>query len=97
MVGAKQKPLSAEMHAAIDLMMRTDGSLYRYPGGMWATERGKNWGGDAFGTPTVKALIARGICSWSDWKVGPLGRFPVRATLASKLDATVAPIFHQRQ
>jgi hypothetical protein len=95
-VSAKPKPLSPEMHAAIDLMLASDGSLYRYPGGIWATKKGEKWGGDIFGTRTIAALVKRGACAWSEWKEGPLGRFATRVTLTSKLDETLAPIFHQR-
>lgn len=75
------KPLSDTMSALVDRMKECDNKIYRHPGGYWAHKDFKYNNGPWFGTPTVQALISRGVAEYSNWQEGRNGRFPIEARL----------------
>jgi len=62
-------------------MKKHDGTLHRFPGGYWAAEGWYAWHGPSFGTPTVEALVRRHIATYTVWKDGRGGKFPIEITL----------------
>jgi len=58
------------------------GALCRYPGGFWQAPGGYQRWAKHFGTPTVEALVTRGLAEYTEWRDGRNGRFPVRCELA---------------
>jgi hypothetical protein len=82
--------LSSTMKAARDYAQQ-HGALCRYPGGFWSKPGGRDEGGMWFSTPTVQALVKRGVAAYTEWVDGRSGRFPVRAELMSNAPATKKP------
>lgn len=78
--------LSPRMKKAIDHMKLHNNKLVRYPGGYWAAENWHMWKGPSFGTPTVEALVRRGVASYTDWKIGKKSSFPIECTLRPERD-----------
>ena len=75
----KSKPLTKTMIELVEYMR--DATLYRHPGGFWT--RQSNWDiyARSYGTPSVQALVLRGIAEYTEWKDGKANRFPVQARL----------------
>lgn len=73
--------LSPRMEAAKEHMERHGNKLVRYPGGYWAAEEWHMWAGPCFGTPTVEAIVRRGVAVYTAWKDGRNGQFPIECTL----------------
>lgn len=69
--------LSPEMRRAFDYAKKHGGTLKRLPGGFWVSEAG----GISYGTTTIRALVARGVASYSEWKKGANGEFPIAVTI----------------
>jgi hypothetical protein len=69
--------LSETMIAAIKFAHTHEGKLERFPGGFWGAS-------DAapFGTKTVEGLLSRGQGTYTKWKEGKNGQFPIEFTLA---------------
>lgn len=76
--------LSKTMQQAMLYAMVNGGKLRRYRGGFWAMENWRHGQFPWFGTSTVEALVSRGLMSYSEWRDGRKGRFPV-AVVVSKL------------
>jgi hypothetical protein len=72
------------MYAAYREAKGAGGFLYRSPGGFWTKTPNGRLRDRTFGTPTVEALIARGLMVYDEWIEGRRGRFPVRAQVATK-------------
>jgi len=72
--------LSPTMLAAYDLAAKHDNGLVRFPGGYWAQE---GWDSHSkwFSTPTIQALVSRGVATYSRWYEGR-SRFPIEITLS---------------
>lgn len=63
---------------------RNAGKLVRLPGGFWTVESSPRHAHNghpewSVGTPTVKALVARGELAYSRWQDGRHGPFPIEA------------------
>jgi len=58
--------------------VKTRGKLIRYPGGFWYPD---GPGQRSFSTPTVEALVRRGLAEYTAWKDGRNGFFPIEMTL----------------
>lgn len=71
--------LSPTMKAAWELAAKYGGKLIRFPGGYWAQQ---GWDSHSrwFATPTIQALVSRGVASYSTWYEGR-SRFPIEITL----------------
>lgn len=79
--------LTPVMQEAVDRSKDWGGKLYRHPGGFWSGP-GFMQGRDVyFGTSTVSGLVMRGAATYTEWKDGRNGRFPIVATL-TKTPAT---------
>lgn len=71
--------LTPIMQCAIDAASNNGGRLVRHPGGFWS------WDGAtyediryrSFGTPTVEALVRRGVAVYTDFRDGRQGTFPI--------------------
>ena len=86
-----EKPkLTPTMQAALDFARAHDGKLTRHPGGFWCGPTRGGFSGRGistapsrwFGTPTVEALVARGLMTYTahqERKSG--GTFPVEASI----------------
>lgn len=77
-------PLSKTMREAVAFAReKGDGTLTRFPGGFWSIggfglTSNIKW----FGTPTVEALVTRGVAEYTNWQVRGNGtRFPIEITL----------------
>ena len=81
MAAAIRKQLTPTMQAAVDMAREHGGALHRHPGGFWAGPEWKLHGAPYVGTPTVEALVRRGVARHSEWKDGRMGRFPVKMEL----------------
>ena len=77
--------LTSTMQAAADYAKAHGGALIRLPGGFWVRDGHTQWDGwqaqQTFGTPTVNALVSRGVAEYTEWRDGRNGRFPTRMTL----------------
>ena len=73
--------LSPKMLSAIEHMQRHNNKLVRYPGGYWAAEGWHMWHGPCFNTSTVEALVRRDVATYTVWKDGRSGKFPLECTL----------------
>ena len=73
--------LSATMLDAVKHANKHGGSLVRYPGGFWCRDGLRDRAYPWWGTPTVQALVNRGVAEYSEWKETAHSRFPVRATM----------------
>lgn len=72
--------LSATMRAALGYATK-HGGLERFPGGFWSRPGLTQWDSlqyVSFGTPTVQALVSRGLAEYIEWKDGRNGSFPIR-------------------
>lgn len=80
---AKEK-LTVVMRDACQLAAQHGGKLQRAPGGFWAQPgwKGTN-SGRWFGTPTIQALVSRGVAEYTDWqqRSSGNGRFPIEVTV----------------
>jgi len=63
------KPLTPTMRRCIKYL-QSAGKLVRYPGGYWAAEHWDRWKTPWYGTPTVQALVTRGLAGYTEWKQG---------------------------
>lgn len=67
------------------------GGLQRLPSGFWCKPDESQWHVNpmpvSFGTPTVQALVSRGLAEYTEWKDGRNGRFPIR--MAVKKEPTI--------
>lgn len=73
--------LTATMHDAVAYAQKHGGKMVRYPGGFWAREGWKGFERPWFGSPTVNALVDRGVTEFTNWKEGKRSRFPIEAKL----------------
>ncbi len=73
--------LTQTMCATIALAREHDGKLYRFPGGFWYASKTELYGRKHFGTPTIEALVKRGLAEYTEWKEGARGKFPIEMTL----------------
>ena len=73
--------LTTKMLEAIDRMKHHDNKFVRYPGGYWASENWSMYRGPSFGTPTIEALVRRGVAEYTVWKEGRTGKFPIEVML----------------
>lgn len=75
--------ISETMAKAIHFAQKCGGKLTRHPGGFWRDDGPAmdRWGGTWFGTPTVEALVKRGLMTYTQWKESGNSRFPIEATL----------------
>lgn len=76
--------LSPTMREALDFAKK-NGGLIREPGGYWKSAEPCAWP-FSFSTPTVNALVSRGLAEYTEWKDGRNGRFPIRMSV--KADTT---------
>lgn len=70
--------LSPTMNHAVVLAMRNNGKITRFPGGFWIAS--DKWSQPQFGTPTIQALVSRGVMKYTQWQEGK-SRFPIEATV----------------
>lgn len=75
--------LTPTMKRAIAYMQRHGGKVVRYPGGYWASETWHMWAGAPYKTPTIEALVRRGMAEYTAWKDGKNERFPIECSLTS--------------
>lgn len=83
-MSAPDTSLTPTMQAAYQHAKAHGSVLERFPGGYWCEVGRTQWtahGGQTFSTPTVQALVSRGLADYTEWKDGRNGRFPIRATL----------------
>lgn len=85
------KKLSATMVSALDDATAHGGTLVRFQGGFWSWPNVARTPHD--GVPvdwvrpsTVAALVDRGEMTYSEWKEGRNGRFPIAATVTTRAD-----------
>jgi|SRR6478752_7122040 len=78
----KSNEVSPKMQDCIDHMKRHNNKLLRFPGGYWAREGWSSWNGPCYGTPTVEALVRRGLAEYTVWKTGKHNKFPIEVTLS---------------
>lgn len=83
--------LTPTMQEAVEYARQHGGALIREPGGFWVRRDETKLWGKSFGTPTVQALVARGLAEYTEWKDGRNGRFPVRMQLKD------SPLHQQRR
>jgi hypothetical protein len=74
--------VSKKMQQAMLYALVNGGKLRRYRGGFWAMENWRHGQLPWFGTSTVEALVSRGLMSYSEWRDGRKGRFPVAAVVS---------------
>lgn len=72
--------LSKTMQGAKDYA-KEHGALCRYPGGYWQKPGIFDRWASHYSTPTVEALVKRGVAEYTEWRDGKNGRFPVRCEL----------------
>lgn len=79
----KSVEISETMHAAVQFAWKNGGKLTRHPGGFWrdAGPTMDRWGGTWFGTPTIEALVKRGLATYTQWKESGNRRFPIEMTM----------------
>lgn len=73
--------LSETMLAAVTHAKTQGGCLVRYPGGYWCRDGLMDHAYPWWGTPTVEALVKRGVMEYTEWQEKPHSRFPIRATV----------------
>ena len=78
----KNKKLSPLMQDAYNVAQKSEGKIYRLPGGFWYFN--KKYEGSYIGTTTVEALVSRGLATYTEWKEGRRGKFPIEVTVAEK-------------
>jgi hypothetical protein len=74
--------LTPTMQAAVNHAQKHGGALVRWPGGFWyaVDQQGSGY---SFGTPTVQALVSRGVAEYTEWQEGRNGKFPIRADVSA--------------
>jgi hypothetical protein len=85
---SSKQELSPKMLECIEHMKKHDNKLVRFPGGYWAREGWHSWNGPCFGTPTVEAIVKRGMAFYSVWKTGKRNKFPIECRLTSACTLT---------
>lgn len=79
------KELTDTMRRAIKFAQQHENYLVRYPGGEWMQGTSMRVGPPRkFGATTVQALVDRGIMTYTVWKAGKRGQFPIEAMLLGK-------------
>lgn len=76
--------LSPTMRAALEFAKKHGGELIRSGGGYWGALPERKMGIQSivtYGTPTVQALVSRGLAEYTEWKDGRNGRFPIRMSV----------------
>lgn len=84
--------ISKKMQQAMLYALANNGKLCRYRGGFWAMENWRKGQPPWFGTSTVKALVSRGLMSYSEWREGRKGRFPIAAVVSEPLNERSADL-----
>jgi hypothetical protein len=78
------------MRDAIDYARANGGKLLRQPGGFWVRPEDEYLAYcRSFGTPTVEGLVRRGVASYTKWKEGRNGRFPVEVVVTPLVSVTL--------
>jgi hypothetical protein len=76
--------LTQTMQAAAVHAQRHGGALVRHPGGFWyGAAQDLQRDSKHFGTPTVQALVSRGVAEYTEWQEGRNGKFPIRADVSA--------------
>lgn len=86
--------LSETMHKAIACAREHGGELVRYLGGRWTWRDDPSSPWSSFGTPTINALVARGVAEFSEWKEGRSGRFPITMRLVEVKQFYIVSLEH---
>lgn len=77
--------LTKPMLNCVAFMKERGGTIERHTGGFWSYP---GWrlhdGGQWFGTSTVNALVIRGVATYTEYKNGRSGRFPIKCTLSEE-------------
>jgi hypothetical protein len=76
--------ISKKMQQAMLYALANGGKLCRCRGGFWAMENWRKGQPPWFGTSTVKALVTRGLMSYTEWREGRKDRFPVAAVVSAR-------------
>jgi hypothetical protein len=83
----KYKPLSAVMAGVLADIIDRGGVVVRHQGGYWtypgAVPHGRHRWDWYCGTTTIEALVARGELTYTEWRDGRRGRFPIKASIAA--------------
>jgi len=74
--------VSKKMKQAMLYALVNGGKLCRYRGGFWAMENWRKGQTPWFGASTVEALVSRGLMSYTEWRDGNKGRFPIAAVVS---------------
>lgn len=74
--------ISKKMQQAMLYTLANGGKLCRYRGGFWAKENWRKGQYPWFGASTVKALVSRRLMSYTEWRDGRKGPFPVAAAVS---------------
>lgn len=83
--------VSEKMQQAMLYALANGGKLRRYRGGFWAMENWRKGQYPWFGASTIKALVSRGLMSYTEWREGRQGRFPIAAVVSEPPDEHVPP------
>jgi hypothetical protein len=83
--------ISKKMQQAMLYALDNGGKLCRYRGGFWAMENWRKGQIPWFGTSTVRALVSRGLMSYTEWQEGRKGRFPIAAAVSKPPDEHAQP------
>lgn len=83
--------ISKKMQQAMLYALVNGGKLCRYRGGFWAMENWRKGQYPWFGTSTIKALVSRGLMSYTAWQEGRKGRFPIAAVVSEPPNTQVQP------
>lgn len=77
--------LTNTMREAVAFIKR-HGKIVRYPGGFWCQPglEGMPMHNRSHSSPTINALVGRGIAEYSEWVDGRTGKFPVEAKLTEQ-------------
>jgi hypothetical protein len=74
-------PFSPTMKEAFDYATKHNGGIfYRSPGGYWSISSERQaypW----WGTPTIEGLVKRGAATYTEWREGRNGKFPVEVRM----------------
>lgn len=77
--------LSFVMQTAVKFArLQSGGKLYRHPGGFWSHQdfrKHPNIHYAHWGTPTIEALVRRGVAKYTASQNGRNGEFPTEATI----------------
>jgi hypothetical protein len=83
--------VSEKMQQAMLYALANGGKLRRYRGGFWAMENWRKGQYPWFGASTIRALVSRGLMSYTEWGEGSKGRFPIAAVVSKPPDEHVQP------